>query len=133
MSDKLLELLDEKFDNQKDVNQAAIDITRKIIDIIYELGEKVANNENIMNNSREIAHNSVCSTSDDRIKNNVMRHEYKILSEEDKEHMQKIKDMGLEFHEYLETICPSGGSREIAISRTKIEEAVMWAVKEITQ
>jgi len=43
--------------------------------------------------------------------------------------MVAIKDKGLEFHELVSGI---GNSREISIAKTKIEEAVMWAVKHIT-
>ena len=69
------------------------------------------------------------STSDDRTVNNVMRHQYKVLSEAEKQDMQKIKDYGLEFHQFLESL---GASREISLAKTKVEEAVMWAVKHIT-
>ena len=70
------------------------------------------------------------ATSDERVKNNVMRHEYKILTDKEKDQMKKIKDMGLDFHEYLGTI---GNSRELSLAKTKIEEAVMWAVKHVTR
>lgn len=73
------------------------------------------------------------SGSDERVVNNVMRHEYRVLSEMEKEQMKKIKDMGLDFHSYLSSICDGQLSRELAIARTKIEEAVMWAVKHITK
>ena len=72
----------------------------------------------------------VDSTSDERTKNNVMRHEYRILSEQEKLVMKAIKDKGYEFLDILLTKCPAG--RETALARTKIEEAVMWAVKGIT-
>ena len=69
------------------------------------------------------------STSDERVNNNVMRHEYKVLNEQEKSDMQHIKDAGLAIHNFLES---SGNSRELSIAKTKIEEAVMWAVKHIT-
>ena len=71
----------------------------------------------------------VNSTSDDRTVNNVMRHAYRVLSDEEKARMQAIKDQGLAFHDLVAGV---GNSREIAIAKTKIEEAVMWAVKHIT-
>ena len=46
-----------------------------------------------------------------------------------KANMAKIKDMGLAFHDFVGSI---GNSREISLAKTKIEEAVMWAVKHIT-
>lgn len=70
------------------------------------------------------------STSDDRVKNNVMRHEYRVLSEAEKSKMKVLKDMGLELHDFIDGI---GTSRELSLAKTKIEEAVMWAVKHITK
>ncbi len=72
---------------------------------------------------------TVESTSDERVVNNVMRHAYRVLSDEEKQQMQDIKDKGLEFFNLLESI---GQSREISLAKTKIEEAVMWGVKHIT-
>ena len=73
---------------------------------------------------------AVDSTSDQRTVNNVMRHEYRVLSAEEKVQMQAIKDHGLIFHGYVDSI---GKSRELSLALTKIEEAVMWAVKHITR
>lgn len=73
---------------------------------------------------------SVSSTSDDRTANNVMRHEYRVLSDAEKESMQHIKDIGAEFYECIENM---GGSRELSLAKTKAEEAVMWAVKHLTR
>ena len=72
----------------------------------------------------------VQSTSDARTVNNVMRHAYRVLSDVEKQQMQAIKDQGLAFHDFLEGV---GSSREISLAKTKIEEAVMWAVKHITR
>ncbi len=72
----------------------------------------------------------VDSTSDERTVNNVMRHAYRVLTDEEKAQMQQIKDKGLEFHDLVEGV---GASRELSIAKTKIEEAVMWAVKHITR
>lgn len=72
---------------------------------------------------------TVDSTSDERTVNNTMRHAYRVLSDTEKESMSRVKDMGLEFHNELSSL---GNSRELSIAKTKIEEAVMWAVKHIT-
>lgn len=69
------------------------------------------------------------STDDTRTTNNVMRHEYRVLSEQEKQQMQDIKDKGLELHSLIESV---GQSRELSLAKTKTEEAVMWAVKHIT-
>lgn len=86
----------------------------------------------------------VKSTSDARVVNNVMRHNYRVLSESEKLDMQAIKDMGLDFIDKLyrmsghnDEVMPTEGapfaSRELSIAATKMEEAVMWAVKHITK
>ena len=69
------------------------------------------------------------STSDQRTVKNVMRHSYRVLSDEEKAQMQAVKDAGLSFHELITSL---GDSRELALARTKVEEAVMWATKHIT-
>jgi hypothetical protein len=69
------------------------------------------------------------SKSDGRVVNNVMRHGYRVLSDTEKNHMQKIKDEGLAFWNLLDSI---GESRELSLAKTKIEESVMWAVKHVT-
>lgn len=69
------------------------------------------------------------STSDDRTANNAVRHAYRVLNEEEKALMLAIKDQGAAFLRLLDQV---EASREVAIARTKIEEAVMWAVKKVT-
>jgi len=74
---------------------------------------------------------SVNSAGNDRTVNNTMRHQYRVLTDKEKADMLAIKDHGLAMHQLLEQIAPDG-SREMSIAKTKIEEAVMWAVKHIT-
>lgn len=71
----------------------------------------------------------VDSTSDQRTVNNTVRHQYRVLSDNEKTQMQGVKDAGLILLELMDTL---GKSRELSIAKTKIEEAVMWAVKHIT-
>lgn len=73
---------------------------------------------------------TVDSTSDQRTVNNVMRHQYRVLSDEEKAQMQALKDKGLELHDLINMV---GKSRELSLALTKTEEAVMWAVKHITR
>ncbi len=80
---------------------------------------------------------TVDSANDERTVNNVMRHQYKVLSDKEKEQMLLIKDKGLEFLELLQIVGGTIGtdrqaSRELSLAQTKIEEAVMWAVKHVT-
>jgi hypothetical protein len=72
---------------------------------------------------------TIDSTSDRRIENNVMRHQYKVLSDAEKHNMGVVKDMGLALHDFCGSL---GNSRELSLAKTKVEEAVMWAVKHIT-
>ena len=73
---------------------------------------------------------TVSSTRDERTVNNVMRHEYRVLSDVEKAQMQAIKDKGLELHNLIDSV---GQSRELSLAKTKAEEAVMWAVTHITR
>ena len=73
----------------------------------------------------------VDSASDERVVNNVVRHEYRVLTDAEKDQMKEIKDIGLAFITYCNAIHP--GSRELSIAITKMEEAVMWAVKHVTK
>jgi hypothetical protein len=70
------------------------------------------------------------SSSDERVVNNVMRHEYRVLTDEEKHQMLRIKDFGKAF---FDECTATGNSRELSLAKTKIEEAVMWAVKHITK
>ncbi len=71
----------------------------------------------------------VSSAGDNRVINNTMRHAYRVLTDAEKAAMQKIKDDGLAMVEFFDSL---GGSREISLAKTKVEEAVMWAVKHLT-
>jgi hypothetical protein len=64
----------------------------------------------------------------------VMRIAYRPLTELEKLHMQGAKSLGADFYEYLEVALDEPGydQRCIAMAKTKIEEAVMWATKAIT-
>lgn len=72
---------------------------------------------------------TVNSASDDRTANNAVRHTYRILSDEEKAAMVWFKDSGAAFIKFCDD---HGPSREMSIAKTKMEEAVMWAVKHIT-
>lgn len=73
---------------------------------------------------------TVASTGDDRTVNDTMRHRYRVLSDEEKARMAPIKDLGQAF---LELVDDCGQSRELSLAKTKIEEAVMWAVKHVAR
>lgn len=71
---------------------------------------------------------TIDSTDDARTGNSPVRHQYRLLSEQEKLLVAAIKDAGQDF---LDTL-PREQSRELSIARTKLEEAVMWAVKHVT-
>lgn len=70
------------------------------------------------------------STSDERVVNNVVRHEYRVLSDAEKDQMKQLKDLGLAFIEACNSV---GKSRELSLAITNAEQAVMWAVKHVTR
>lgn len=70
------------------------------------------------------------STDDRRaVENNTMRHQYRVLTEEEKGRVGMVKLKSEELLNYLAALPPS---REMSLAKTKVEEAVMWAVKGIT-
>lgn len=73
----------------------------------------------------------VQSQSDERTTNNsdAVRHNYRVLSDAEKQQMVEIKDLGAALLAKIESM---GGSRELSLAKTKTEEAVMWAVKHLT-
>jgi hypothetical protein len=72
----------------------------------------------------------VASDSDERTVNNDVRHQYRVLNEREKAGMVRLKDFGLELLNAIDSIVPAG--REASLAKTKVEEAVMWAVKGLT-
>lgn len=70
------------------------------------------------------------STDDERIVNNTLKHQYRVLTEEEKAQVEALKAAGQEFLDLLEAI---GSSRELAIAKTNLETAVMWSVKHVTR
>ena len=82
---------------------------------------------------------TIPSTDDARVANSPLRHQYRVLTEAEKATVGRIKDLGEQF---LIELRMAGGvgtsdgrmtSRELSIAQTKIEEAVMWAVKHVTK
>ena len=82
----------------------------------------------------------VDSTGDARTANNAVRHQYRVLSDEEKALMQEIKDRGAEL---IEAICsisfhpvPSDAiplpDRNLELARQHVEDGIMRAVRHIT-
>ncbi len=100
---------------------------------------KVTKKEQI---AADILNESFGSTDDQRVTNNILRHNYRTLSPPEKDQMQMVKDAGLDFitllHEIGGTDAPPitehtrQASRDLSLAQTHMEDAVMRAVKHIT-
>lgn len=81
----------------------------------------------------------VDSASDDRTANNAVRHQYRVLSDDEKALMVRVKDTGAAFIALLHEIggTETGGdrfaSRDLSLANTHAEDAVMRAVRHITK
>ena len=85
------------------------------------------------------------STDDARTSNNTVRHQYRTLTDAEKQAVSSIKSMGSEFlalidsvrtppeHDGYSDMAVVTIDRELNIAAERIEEAVMWAVKHITK
>jgi hypothetical protein len=73
----------------------------------------------------------VNSESDDRTINNDVRHQYRVLTDAEKTIMVRIKDEGALFLAMIDSVIPQG--RENSLAKTKIQEAVFWAVHGLTK
>lgn len=62
----------------------------------------------------------------------VFRKEYRALSEEEKLQLDVLKSDAQELHDNITEATTETNGREMALAKTKLEEAVMWAVKGIT-
>ena len=74
--------------------------------------------------------NTVDSASDDRTANNAVRHQYRVLTDDEKAAMVAVKDAGAALIAAIQSTCKPG--RETSLGVTNAEQAVMWAVKGIT-
>jgi hypothetical protein len=75
------------------------------------------------------------STSDERTVNNSTRQQYRVLSDAEKKTIDWFKEAGAAFivhAENLRTERPEAG-REFALAITHMEDAVMRAVRGVTQ
>lgn len=72
---------------------------------------------------------TIASQSDERTTNNAVRHNYRVLTDAEKQQMVDLKDIGAAFIAKCDEI---GKSRELSLAVTNAEQAVMWAVKHVT-
>lgn len=69
-------------------------------------------------------------STDDARSQNVVRHEYRTLTDAEKRTMTEFKDAAATF---IDLVTKAGNSRELSLAITKIEEATFWAVKHVTR
>ena len=97
---------------------------RMIADTLPEVGEPTL--ETLLDKK------FVDSSTDARTVNNSMvRHSYRVLSDEEKAGMVKIKDAGQAFIDLVTTTL--GQTREASLAITNAQQAVMWAVNGLTK
>lgn len=81
------------------------------------------------------------STSDERTKNNAARHQYRILSDEEKTDMQEVKDLALALEVKIDSLMHKLNGREghvgnqfesYQVAKRRAKEASMWAVRGLT-
>ena len=73
---------------------------------------------------------TVDSSSDERTVNNDVRHQYRVLTDDEKTKMVHLKDMGQATLNAIRDCVPEG--REASLAKTNIEQGIMWAVKGLT-
>ena len=78
---------------------------------------------------------TVSSTSDDRTVNNSTRQQYRVLTDEEKLNVDIIKQTGETFIEFCRDLMSSKpeAGREFSLAITHMEDAVMRAVRGVTQ
>lgn len=75
----------------------------------------------------------IASQSDDRTRNNGVRHEYRVLTDGEKAVMVAVKDAGADLLARIDTVATlRGESMDIRQARIRVREAVMWAVSALT-
>lgn len=77
----------------------------------------------------------VDAASDERTVNNDVRHQYRVLSDAEKATMTWLKDTGQSFITHCDELAANNPAigREMSLAKTKMQEAVMWAVNGITK
>lgn len=67
---------------------------------------------------------------------NVFRKVYRQLNENEKAYLEALKDKAQELYDLIDMGCPMQEvprSREKSLAFTNLEQAIMWAVKDITR
>lgn len=67
---------------------------------------------------------------------NVFRKEYRPLSDAEKTYLETLKNKAQELYDLIESGNPVQSvppSREKALAKTNLEQAIMWAVKDVTR
>lgn len=73
------------------------------------------------------------NSTDDAREGNSMRGNYRKLTDREKILVDELKAKGEELVHLLKTARLDQNGRELALATTKVEEAIMWAVKGVTK
>jgi hypothetical protein len=74
------------------------------------------------------------STDDKRVNASGIRNKYRELSLDERNTVDNVKDLGQQLWDLIDSIPQNrdGTGRSVALAKTKLEEAVMWAVHAVT-
>lgn len=72
---------------------------------------------------------TINATDDNRTLNNTARHQYRVLTDAEKDTVTQFKDLEVQFTQLLSSL---GDKREYALALTNIQQATMWAVRGVT-
>jgi len=64
--------------------------------------------------------------------NNVFRKEYRPLTDEEQASVNRVKETAQTLYAIIDSPSAAADPRSLAVAKTKLEEAVMWAVKGFT-
>lgn len=101
--------------------------------VLPECGVRVESNNEISESLREAAkglEEFAAKYGSEPVGRSTMRQQYRVLNDAEKAEVDLIKEQG---EALFRTLSLLDASREISIAKTKLEEAVMWAVKGITK
>ncbi len=62
--------------------------------------------------------------------NNILSHEYRELSDEEKSQVRVIKDLGVNLYNHLDSL---GAGINLDQARARLRESIFWAVAHITR
>lgn len=144
--------LEEQYEAAMSLNRALEDERRHRLSpeansVLDKLAKKPSTYASVtVDRDHGISTEKVSAIADERTTNNAARHQYRILSDEEKAKMQAIKDAGQVLIDLIDDLYEWGDSmfagepaevrlscHEYDVAHDKAVEAVMWAVRGLTK